>query len=300
MRMSAFSLVVVTYNRAHLLNSLLEHLISFPKQELAKLYICNNASTDGTALVLEKYQKLDSRVVVINLKENIGGAGGFRKGVSQAYNDGAEWIGLLDDDVWPDSACLSVLSRYQGEYDCFIAVREDKSGTIVEQAAMNYDLKNPFRLNPNSQPISKIYSKRTECPKVISVDCGSFEGFFISRKAVAKVGLPFAEYFIFGDDFDYSLRLKASGIRIVAIPDAKFVRQLPSKNDKFGTWKAYYIWRNFFVLHFLYGENVAVRLKPYLIALVLSFIGIIDSSKRIKPFKILKDAYLMAKILKSK
>ena len=35
------------------------------------------------------------------------------------------------------------------------------------------------------------------------------------------------------------------------------------------TWKGFYMYRNLFAVHFRYGENVLVRLKPYLITLAV-------------------------------
>ena len=48
------------------------------------------------------------------------------------------------------------------------------------------------------------------------------------------------------------------------------VRQLPfDQNHALDTWKGFYMYRNLFVVHFRYGENVLVRLKPWLIALAI-------------------------------
>ena len=48
------------------------------------------------------------------------------------------------------------------------------------------------------------------------------------------------------------------------------VRQLDfdQQHDLAG-WKGYYMYRNLFVVHFRYGENALVRLKPWLITAVV-------------------------------
>ncbi len=52
--------------------------------------------------------------------------------------------------------------------------------------------------------------------------------------------------------------------------DAVLVRQLDfdQQHDLSG-WKGFYMYRNLFVVHFRYGENLLVRLKPYLIVLAV-------------------------------
>ena len=48
------------------------------------------------------------------------------------------------------------------------------------------------------------------------------------------------------------------------------VRQLDfNQQHDLSGWKGFYMYRNLFVVHFRYGENVLVRLKPWLIALVV-------------------------------
>ena len=48
------------------------------------------------------------------------------------------------------------------------------------------------------------------------------------------------------------------------------VRQLDfDQQHDMRSWKGYYMYRNLFVVHLRYGENALVRLKPYLIALVV-------------------------------
>ena len=64
------------------------------------------------------------------------------------------------------------------------------------------------------------------------------------------------------------MRTRRAGFPIVALRDAVLVRQLDfDQQHDMRSWKGYYMYRNLFVVHLRYGENVLVRLKPYLIAL---------------------------------
>ena len=80
------------------------------------------------------------------------------------------------------------------------------------------------------------------------------------------IGLPDPSYFIFYDDVDFAIRARRAGFRIWAVRDAVLVRQLDfDQQHDLDAWKGYYMYRNLFVVHFRYGENALVRLKPWLI-----------------------------------
>ena len=291
--------VVVTYNRSKLLHKTLKGLLLNPKNNLDKIYVIDNASSDDTEKVVEKFSEEDNRVIYIKMSKNLGGAGGFSEGVKRAYQDGADWIGLMDDDVVLDRTCLDVLKRYSKKVRCMAAVREDLEGNLAEYAALKYNLKNPFLINPKTKSFNTVFKKRSECPEVVELACASFEGFFIHRNVVEKVGYPAAEYFIYGDDFDYSLRVRAQSIKIYAIRDAVVVRQLPYVKSKFDSWKTYYIWRNFFILHLIYGENFLVRLKPYIMYCGFKILTLIKKKSE-SCQNVLSDAIKIAKKIKER
>jgi GT2 family glycosyltransferase len=107
-------------------------------------------------------------------------------------------------------------------------------------------------------------------PVEVPVENVAFEGFMVSREVVAAVGLPDAGYFIFYDDVDFALRARRAGFAIVALRDAVLVRQLDfDQQHDMRSWKGYYMYRNLFLVHFRYGENALVRLKPFLMTLAV-------------------------------
>src|SRR5690606_27933775 len=96
---------------------------------LQAIYIIDNASTDGTPELLHRMGYTPSpqggtltletpgnqekvKIIHIRLPENTGGAGGFHEGVKRAYNDGYDWIWLMDDDAEPLEDALEKLLPY--------------------------------------------------------------------------------------------------------------------------------------------------------------------------------------------
>ena len=78
-------------------------------------------------------------------------------------------------------------------------------------------------------------------------------------RVVDAVGLPDPGFFIFYDDVDFAVRARRAGFPIVALRDAVLVRQLDfDQQHDMRSWKGYYMYRNLFVVHLRYGENVLV------------------------------------------
>ena len=257
--------VVVTYNRADLLERMLAGLGALdPAPEL--VVVVDNASTDHTPDVLAACTLPGLQAV--RTPENLGGAGGFHLGTRTAYDAGVDRIWLMDDDVLPAPDCLGVLLA--SDEDCLMAVREDSQGRLCEKAATRFDLRNPLAIKPKSRMVETDWGSRDAMPERVELENVAFEGFMVRRGVLERIGLPDPSYFIFYDDVDFAVRARRAGYRIWALRDAVLVRQLDfdQQHDLAG-WKGYYMYRNLFAVHLRYGENALVRLKPWLIALAV-------------------------------
>jgi rhamnopyranosyl-N-acetylglucosaminyl-diphospho-decaprenol beta-1,3/1,4-galactofuranosyltransferase len=259
------AVVVVTYNRADLLERMLGGLAAMERRPDCVIVV-DNASTDHTREVLER--AANPGLVAIHTTDNLGGAGGFHLGLRTAYDKGYDAMWLMDDDVVPAPDCLTRLLEVDN--GCLTAVREDITGALVEKAAVRFDLRNPLAIRPKRASIDSTYADRASMPATVPVDNVSFEGFLVRREVIDAIGLPDPSYFIFYDDVDFALRARRAGYDILAVRDAVLVRQLDfdQQHDLSG-WKGYYMYRNLFAVHFRYGENLLVRLKPWLIALAV-------------------------------
>ncbi|MBC7276318.1 glycosyltransferase [Nocardioides sp.] len=255
------AIVVVTYNRADMLRGLLDGLTKLD-QPADAVIVVNNASTDHTAQVLA--EAVTPNLQVIDSPENLGGAGGFHLGTKAAVEQGWDRLYLIDDDVVPAHDCLEVLLAQ--DEDCLFSVREDRNGKLIELAALKFDLRNPLAIKPKTASVMDTYPTRDALPERVAVENVAFEGFMIRRSVLEEIGLPDPSYFIFYDDVDLAIRARRAGRTIWAVRDAVLVRQLDfSQQHDLAGWKGFYMYRNLFVVHFRYGENVLVRLKPWLI-----------------------------------
>ena len=258
------AVVVVTHNRADLLDRLLDGLAAQNRAPDAVIVV-DNASTDHTADVLAARTGLPLQVIE---QDNLGGAGGFHRGVHEAYDRGFDRVWLVDDDVVPAPGCLAALMAV--DEDCLIAVREDLSGALVEKAAVEFDLRNPLAIRPKRSTVDSVHRDRASMPALVEVQNVAFEGFMVRRDVITEIGFPDPAFFIFFDDAEYAVRARRAGRRIWAVRDAVLVRQLEfNQQHDLAGWKGFYMYRNLFVVHVRHGENVLVRLKPWLITLVV-------------------------------
>lgn len=195
--------VVVTYNRLDLLKECLKALEE-QTFRIHKIFIINNHSTDQTATYLENLKE-NPNYDITNLPENIGGAGGFSEGIKRAAMDGCDWIWVMDDDTIPHKNALEELIKATKAapnigFICSKVIWTD--GKVHEMNVPRFDLHSPdgFPLN--------YYSDKAD---VLMVKSASFVSILISTETVRSIGLPIKEFFIWGDDTEYTTRIYNSG-----------------------------------------------------------------------------------------
>lgn len=186
--------VVVTYNRKQLLMECLNALLTqtYPLHEIV---VFDNASTDGTKEAVEESGLLKNSVIkYIRHETNSGGAGGFYYGSRQAYKDGADWIWMMDDDCIPKLTALDELIKAADVVDAGFF----RSAVFQGDVAVDY---NKPSIDFNGKWHNYIHLG------IVKIRRAPFISFFISRDAVEKCGLPYKNYFIWGDDTEYSYRI---------------------------------------------------------------------------------------------
>lgn len=107
MAVARYAVVIVTYNRERLLRECIEN-VGNQTASPDSIIIVNNASTDGTQTCLEELSAESTVYDIINLSQNIGGAGGFSKGIERAVQKDIESVLLIDDDAMQSALILDL------------------------------------------------------------------------------------------------------------------------------------------------------------------------------------------------
>jgi GT2 family glycosyltransferase len=195
-KMEKIVAVVVTYNRKELLKENLNSLLEQTYKDFEILLI-DNASTDGTKEYV-KEEIENEKVIYINTGKNLGGAGGFNFGVKEAIERGYDYAWLMDDDTIPTKTALESLVNktevLNNEFSFLSSLCKWTDGSVA---------------NMNKQVITQEcineYDKVTN--NLLLVERASFVSFYVNLEVAKKVGLPYKEFFIYGDDWEYCLRL---------------------------------------------------------------------------------------------
>src|SRR5215471_12647355 len=90
--------VTVTYNSAKVLDDFLGSLAG-QSFKAFRLYAIDNASSDGSADILERSAVTDPRIITIRSADNLGVAEGNNIGIRRSIEDGCTHVLLLNNDT---------------------------------------------------------------------------------------------------------------------------------------------------------------------------------------------------------
>lgn len=205
--------VVVAYNRRELLVEAMAALAA-QSRNLDAIVVVDNASDDGSgAAALKALPSID----LVRLEKNTGGAGGFAAGIAHALSaHNPDWVWLMDDDTIPTPTALEELIA-----GAMSVPRVTVAGSrVVWHDGQDHPMNTP-RENPFASSGAKAMARSNG---LLDVRSSSFVSMLISVPRIREVGLPIAEYFIWNDDFEYSVRL-IRGHRGVFVPQSVVVHK---------------------------------------------------------------------------
>ena len=186
--------VVVTYNRADFLQNLLESFsrLTTPPE---RIVVVDNASSDHTGEVVSRAMAAGGLPIQYErLSANVGGSGGFSRGVEFALAAGADWLWLMDDDVEVLPGAVEALDRFTPDYSCMIGRRYDAAGKAFFWQHHFVEALGVFL------PVSGDVFRDSE---VFRTNVGNFEGMLIKASLARSIGLPDPRFFITWDDLIY-------------------------------------------------------------------------------------------------
>jgi len=209
------AIVILAYNNYADTQECLQSVLKLDYPAL-EVWLVDNGSQDGTAqrVVVEF-----PAVHVVQTGRNLGVAGGFNAGIVPALHSGAEYVFILNNDtiVKPDIIRILV-TEAQAHPDYGLLMPKilyyDAPDRIWSIGAR-------YRLFPPA--IVMIGLNKPDGPSYNEVRFLEYApscALLISRQVFECVGLLDDGYFFFYDDWDYSLRVRKAGYKIVYIPKA--------------------------------------------------------------------------------
>ena len=228
---TAVTVIVVTWNGAHLLRPCLDSLRAQTMPH--SVLVVDNASADDTELVLGDYPE----VWVARLPENHGFAGGAELGLRLASTP---YVALLNNDAVADPGWLATV------------VTELHADPELAATTPRVVLATDGRINNAGGALTRHGSGYD---RGLGADVGSFgqaadvaafcgNGAALRRSAAVGVGGFPTSFFLYYEDTDLSWRLGRSGWRIRYVPTALVTHLHSASSDQASASFAFYNQRN--------------------------------------------------------
>ena len=128
---------ITTYNHEAFIAEAIESVLAQECDEPLRVYIGDDASTDGTQRVCEQFAEQEERIVYVRRGQNMGLAANTIDLYRRIMADGCEYIAMLDgDDYWTDKHKLQIQKDYLREHPevgfVHTAVQGQSAETIPE------------------------------------------------------------------------------------------------------------------------------------------------------------------------
>jgi len=189
-----------THNEAEFIEQALDGLQRQTRPPYA-IVIVDNVSTDGT---LDR--TFPEHVTVIRNSTDLGTTGSVAVGFSHALKKGFDWTWVLDADSVPEPDALENLLAFferlpssERQQVCFLACRlaTDSGGADHR----------PIVLTASGIDHAPLDAGSDHC----RCDCFIWSGSLFRMPAVAKIGLPSADYFMDQAELEYGYRARQLG-----------------------------------------------------------------------------------------
>lgn len=237
-------ILIVTYgNRTELLRATTASALADPDTHL--VIVSNGSSTMTRSLLEELDTSHPGRLTTVALPANVGSARGFSVGLSEAYSSGAPIL-ILDDDNPVGIDVLQALHRIEQSlgpedrtvFALFRPINAAQSSVIAGVPAdwvyreltpgafHGFDLLTTIAQRRRRKPPAR-HDHRTRFPvgatgqETIEVPVTMWGGTYLPRAAAQLRVLPDEDLVLYGDDNDFSRRLRAAGARILLLPNLK-------------------------------------------------------------------------------
>lgn len=192
---------------------------------------------------------------IIN-QSNLGGSGGFSRGMYEAVHNGSDYVLLCDDDIVIEPASINRLLTFAS-----YCVRPTLVGghmfDLYNRTALHTmgEVVNPWRFQPDKPVAEQVtgydlgVTNLRNTPwmhRRIDADYNGWWMDLIPTSVIKEIGLSLP-VFIKWDDVEFGLRAKAAGYPTVSLPGAAVWHISWGDKDDLVGWQAYFHERNRFI-----------------------------------------------------
>ncbi len=256
--MKKVGIVICNYNKADKVLDCIQSILEQTFQDY-DLYVVDNASSDDSVAQIESHYK-DKLTLLVN-EENLGGSGGFNRGLREAYAKGYPYLMCVDNDAMLDENAVKNLVEFL-----------DAHQEVGMAGSKIYHTEAPHLIQQFGQKID-FDNFCTEVPHVNMLEDGTMEEFLyvdsvaacslmVRRSTIDKIGFMPEENFLYWDDTEWCHKCNLAGMKVVSLGSSKALHEMGAKKEVVNTFPTYYAWRNWIVFFSKYTEEKDL---PYMV-----------------------------------
>jgi galactofuranosylgalactofuranosylrhamnosyl-N-acetylglucosaminyl-diphospho-decaprenol beta-1,5/1,6-galactofuranosyltransferase len=195
---------------------------------------------------------------------NLGGSGGFARGMYEAVENGSDYVLLLDDDVVLEPESIARLMLFAAHcktptiigghmFDLYSRSTLYSMGEIIDSHRISPD--QPHQEMQMRHDFSVSNLRQTPwMHRRFDVDYNGWWMCLVPTSVIREIGLPLP-LFLKWDDSEYGLRARAAGIRTVSLPGAALWHISWIDKDDLVGWQAYFHSRNRLITALLHSPH---------------------------------------------
>ena len=300
------SVIIVNYNVKYFLEQCLRSVFAAAEGIETEVWVVDNNSTDGSVqMVRDKFPDVhliansdnpgfataNNQALRLILKDEFRNANSSTQN-SEFKTQNSSYILLLNPDtlVQKDTfrVCLDFFNQHEdcgglsvkmingeGEF-----LKESKRG-FPSPVTSFYKISGLIKIFPHNRKVGAYYMGHLDDDKVNEVDVLPGAFLMISRKALEKTGLLDESYFMYGEDIDFSWRIKLAGFKNYYLPTTRILHYKGESTRKSSMNYVYTFYNAMAIFAKKYFSQSGAKAYTFLIQLAIWLRASIDFLKRI-------------------
>lgn len=235
--------VTLNYNGSSFLQECIDSILDSDYSNF-KVIVVDNGSKDNSLELLERLYGSNDKVIILKNNKNLGYSEGMNIGLGYGFNKiGASYCLIMNNDTLLDKQAISALVE--------VAQKDEKIGFVTGKVYYA-DKPNIFQtigkfseaglLNIRYRGKGEI--DKGQYDKDCELDFCDDIFWLVSKELYQKTGGYDPEFFLEAEDFDWQLRAKKAGFKIMFAHKAKIWHKVSMVLGKDSPQKAYYDARN--------------------------------------------------------
>lgn len=251
--MQKIAVILVNYNGKKYNDSCIESVFCSAVTGELEIIIVDNASTDGSLELLRAKWGSNDKVIIISLKKNYGFSRANNVGLEWAYNNGAEYFLLLNNDTEIAEDAIENMMMLQKRTSAIIVPRivyADRPDCLwCAGGYFSRVIWKPVQRGLNQKDTGQ-YGESEQC--FFANGCSML----LSREIIQRLGKLDEKFFLYYEDVEYSFRARERQVPVWYCADAVVLHKV--NGSTFGNERpdnAYYISRNWLLCNHKYMKR---------------------------------------------